>query len=58
MLEHAGTGAASAGVPGNPRRYGCSIPFVGYMAVGAIWFAILKKRSPDTLVSIQHDLEG
>ena len=34
------------------------VPFVGYMVVGAIWFAILKIRSPDTLVSIQHDLEG
>ncbi|HMD72888.1 MAG TPA: hypothetical protein VKG05_03405 [Steroidobacteraceae bacterium] len=34
------------------------IPIVGYMVVGAIWFAILKIRSPDTLVSIQHDLEG
>ncbi len=34
------------------------IPFLGYMVAGAIWFAILKLRSPDTLVSIQHDLEG
>jgi amino acid transporter len=34
------------------------IPFVGYMFAGAIWFAALKIRSPDLLVSIQHDLEG
>ncbi len=34
------------------------IPFVGYLIVGAVWFAILKFKSPDTLVSIQHDLEG
>lgn len=31
--------------------------FIGYMLVGAIWFAVLKVKSPETLVSIQHDLE-
>jgi amino acid transporter len=33
-------------------------PFVAYMIAGAIWFAILKVKSPQTLISIQHDLEG
>jgi amino acid transporter len=33
-------------------------PFLAYMIGGAIWFAILKVKSPQTLISIQHDLEG
>jgi Na+/alanine symporter len=32
--------------------------FFGYVAVGAVWFAVLKARSPATLESIQHDMEG
>jgi amino acid transporter len=32
--------------------------FFAYMAVGAVWFAILKSKSPQTLASIQHDMEG
>jgi amino acid transporter len=32
--------------------------FFAYMSVGAIWFAVLKLRSPQTLASIQHDMEG
>jgi amino acid transporter len=32
--------------------------FFAYMAVGATWFAVLKVRSPQTLASIQHDMEG
>jgi hypothetical protein len=32
--------------------------FFAYMAVGAVWFGVLKFRSPDTLASIQHDMEG
>jgi hypothetical protein len=32
--------------------------FFAYMAVGAIWFAVLKVKSPQTLASIQHDMEG
>jgi amino acid transporter len=32
--------------------------FFAYMAVGAVWFAILKIKSPQTLASIQHDMEG
>jgi amino acid transporter len=32
--------------------------FFAYMAVGAAWFAVLKVKSPDTLASIQHDMEG
>lgn len=32
--------------------------FFGYMAVGAAWFNVLKLKSPQTLASIQHDMEG
>jgi hypothetical protein len=32
--------------------------FLAYMVVGAIWFAILKSKSPQVLASIQHDMEG
>ena len=32
--------------------------FLGYMVVGAIWFFILKTRSPQILATIQHDMEG
>jgi amino acid transporter len=32
--------------------------FFAYMAVGAVWFAVLKVKSPQTLASIQHDMEG
>lgn len=32
--------------------------FFAYMACGAVWFGILKFRSPDTLAGIQHDMEG
>jgi amino acid transporter len=32
--------------------------FFVYMAIGAIWFAILRAKSPQTLASIQHDMEG
>jgi amino acid transporter len=32
--------------------------FFAYMAVGALWFGILKFRSPETLATIQHDMEG
>jgi amino acid transporter len=32
--------------------------FFAYMTVGAIWFSILKTKSPQTLASIQHDMEG
>ncbi|HXA34769.1 MAG TPA: APC family permease [Steroidobacteraceae bacterium] len=32
--------------------------FFTYMAIGAIWFAVLKTTSPQTLASIQHDMEG
>jgi amino acid transporter len=32
--------------------------FFAYLFVGAAWFARLKARSPDTLASIQHDMEG
>jgi amino acid transporter len=32
--------------------------FFAYMALGALWFGILKFKSPATLASIQHDMEG
>jgi threonine/homoserine/homoserine lactone efflux protein len=32
--------------------------FFAYMLLGAIWFAWLKAKSPQTLASIQHDMEG
>ena len=32
--------------------------FFAYMVVGAVWFAVLKVKSPQTLASIQHDMEG
>jgi hypothetical protein len=32
--------------------------FFGYLAAGAAWFARLKAKSPETLASIQHDMEG
>jgi amino acid transporter len=31
--------------------------FLAYLAVGACWFALLKRRSPQTLSAIQHDME-
>jgi amino acid transporter len=32
--------------------------FFAYMALGAVWFAVLKVKSPQILESIQHDMEG
>ena len=32
--------------------------FFAYLALGALWFARLKATSPQTLASIQHDMEG
>jgi amino acid transporter len=32
--------------------------FFAYMLVGTAWFVMLKVRSPRTLASIQHDMEG
>jgi len=32
--------------------------FFAYMAVGGIWFLVLRTTSPQTLASIQHDMEG
>jgi amino acid transporter len=32
--------------------------FFAYMAIGAVWFTVLKVKSPQTLDSIQHDMEG
>ncbi len=32
--------------------------FFGYMGAGAIWFAVLKAKSPQILATIVHDMEG
>lgn len=32
--------------------------FIGYLLLGGIWFAVLRAKSPQTLVAIQHDMEG
>jgi amino acid transporter len=32
--------------------------FLGYMVIGAVWFGVLKAKSPQVLASIQHDMEG
>jgi amino acid transporter len=32
--------------------------FFAYLAIGALWFARLRATSPQTLASIQHDMEG
>lgn len=32
--------------------------FFAYMLVGGVWFTALKLRSPTTLQSIEHDMEG
>ena len=32
--------------------------FFAYLIVGAAWFARLKATSPETLASIQHDMES
>jgi amino acid transporter len=32
--------------------------FFTYLLVGFVWFVTLKARSPETLASIQHDMEG
>jgi amino acid transporter len=32
--------------------------FFLYMVVGAVWFAWLKRKSPEVLPMIQHDMEG
>ena len=32
--------------------------FLAYLLVGATWFALLKRRSPQTLLAIQHDMES
>jgi amino acid transporter len=44
-------------VPAAPYNY---FPwgFVVYMIIGVIWFFILKTRAPQTLLGIEHDMEG
>jgi hypothetical protein len=44
-------------VPAYPYN---TLPFLffGYMLLGAVWFAVLKAKSPQTLAAIEHDMEG
>jgi amino acid transporter len=44
-------------VPSAPYNY-FPYGFVVYMLVGFVWFWILKTRAPQTLLGIEHDLEG
>ena len=32
--------------------------FLAYMIIGAVWFGVLKSKSPQILTSIVHDMEG
>jgi len=32
--------------------------FLAYMIIGAVWFGVLKAKSPQVLTSIVHDMEG
>lgn len=32
--------------------------FLAYLLVGAVWFTVLKRRSPQTLIAIRHDREN
>jgi amino acid transporter len=31
--------------------------FIAYMAIGLVWFGLLKLRAPDALASMEHDME-
>ncbi len=44
-------------VPAAPFNY---FPwgFVVYMLIGVVWFWVLKTRAPQTLLGIEHDMEG
>ena len=44
-------------VPDYPYNY-FPYGFVVYMIAGALWFMVLKNKSPQVLLSIEHDLEG
>jgi amino acid transporter len=44
-------------VPAAPYNY-LPYGFAAYMLVGGIWFVMLKNRSPQVLLGIEHDLEG
>lgn len=44
-------------VPASPYNY-FPYGYIIYMLIGLVWFYILKARAPQTLVSIEHDLEG
>jgi amino acid transporter len=44
-------------VPAAPYNY-LPYGFAAYMILGALWFAVLKSRTPDIFLSIEHDLEG
>ncbi|HQT64148.1 MAG: hypothetical protein B7Z75_09300 [Acidocella sp. 20-57-95] len=43
--------------PAAPDQYLPEI-FVGYLAIGLVWFLVLKSKSPTVLASIANDMEG
>jgi amino acid transporter len=43
--------------PAAPDQYLPEI-FIGYLAIGLVWFAMLKAKSPAVLASIANDMEG
>jgi amino acid transporter len=44
-------------VPAAPYNY-LPYGFAAYMLVGVVWFLVLKARTPQIFLSIEHDLEG
>jgi amino acid transporter len=44
-------------VPAAPYNY-LPYGFAAYMAIGAAWFFVLKARSPQALLGLEHDMEG
>jgi amino acid transporter len=43
-------------VPDAPYTY-FPYGFAAYMLIGALWFAVLKIRMPQTLLGLEHDME-
>ncbi|HUO23418.1 MAG TPA: APC family permease [Caulobacteraceae bacterium] len=44
-------------IPAAPLLY-LPYGFAAYMLVGVVWYLIVKKRQPQILLGIEHDLEG
>ncbi|WP_284947209.1 APC family permease [Acidisoma cladoniae] len=44
-------------VPAAPYNY-LPYGFAAYMLIGVLWFLVLKARTPQIFLSIEHDLEG